>query len=348
MKNKSFILLLTLFVLMFSSCGDEQANEHRDQPQESSDKEITPNEPESSETGAEFNVYEPGEEIQDFKGRYFIATKGEKTDEIKLLENCWTERIDKFSLNAFGSSEDGYYIAFDGHYLDMYQLTESELHGDTLVFRGVLEEQDPDIDMDEGFKMYKVSENVWNLQTEGSSAIYTLVRESDEEEFPFIACEDQLTEEKIQDEIVRLMFMLSEGDEDVSKYIPEKGIFMMSPGPGVAPIESTLENIDDLYGTNLFGTAVYERLLEYIQMHQNEERSFISMDDVLPDMCEPDQEGLFLICSNLERDGGPATARAMLVKRNDEADQMYTYFILTFEYDERLIITAIDTRDCSA
>ena len=123
---------------------------------------------------------------------------------------------------------------------------------------------------------------------------------------------------------------------------------MESPGPGVHPIVDTLRTDEELSGHDLFYTDDFRRSMEYIDMHNNEEKTFIGVYEQLPDRCNPLDEGLFIAIYIGEEENAVVYVKAMLTYRDEESGEVYTYFILSFEYDERLRLTKIDATECGA
>lgn len=128
--------------------------------------------------------------------------------------------------------------------------------------------------------------------------------------------------------------------------IPEEGTVLETNGPGVHPILDTITEPSGLSNMILFHNPIYNALMDYVQLHVQEEQSFISMGE-LPDRCEPGEGGLYIEIYDLSVATRTANAEIMLVWQVEE-DEPYTYFYMSLEYYQDLKITTISTLDCSA
>ncbi len=292
------------------------------------------------------DIYFPGKEIDAFKGVYLLAALNEN-DEVVLEENCWTKGLDVFELNAYGDGASGYYFVFDGHHAYWYQVVNTELRGDTLIL---------DVEAEEGYeengnlqyKMFKIKNDAWRLEdTLGNYHI--LVKKEDKEQFKYIHCseEAELTEEYLQDLIISALFKLEVPNESLDSIIPFGGILMESPGPGVAPIEDTLYTVHDVANTKIFDSPTYDYFMELIQLHINEEHTFIALTETLPDRCQPTAAGVFIKINELNHDAKTASITVLLIGETMD-QEFYTYAKISFVFNDVLMIKSIDVLDCSA
>ncbi|MCB0400473.1 MAG: hypothetical protein KDD41_00165 [Flavobacteriales bacterium] len=287
------------------------------------------------------------EDLYPFSGSYYFAEKDDASGNIILTENCWTKGLDQFELVEFSGSPGEYYFAFHGHHSTMYLLENiEELDENTLIIGGKLEDESSDEYFE--FTLTNNHDKTWLL--EGDDMDILLVKADDKEQFEYIPCADEeaFSDLDYMNAIFKALFALQEGGETLAHYIPEGGIHLSIPGPGVAPEESDLLSDDEVVATELFNTPAYNRLMEYVQMHNDEERGFLEFVDELPDRCMPGKEALFVKTSPYENKHEVIRATAMLTKMNDELNEVYTYVILELEYNGRMFIKSIDARDCGA
>lgn len=299
--------------------------------------------------------YQPGEEIKAFEGSYYFCEFDEVSGEITLEEACWTRSLTLFEIKGFAGSEGSYYINWDpGHRADMYFIIETEMHGDTLMLKTKYDNPDETSDVSpyRDMSLVKVDhpEDLWAMG-KGEDADY-LIKVEDKDLFPFIACvvEREMTEEFMIDEIVKLLHNLRDSqEEDIYRgMIPEEGIVLESPGPGVHPIIDTIADYASLSNMDLFHTSAYTKLMENVQLHVKEEAYFINVDVNLPDRCNPKEAALYIEFHDMNTDTKTANAEIMLVHRNEESEVMYTYFMMSVHFEKELKIIQISTLDCGA
>lgn len=283
-------------------------------------------------------------DLNDFEGNYLLAEKD--GDETVLVENCWSKTVEQFEIAEFAGSPGEYFFVFNGHYATMYLMESAELNENTLSFTGVLEDESSD----QVFSFTLTKNEDGSLSLEGESSNYALIKESEKGEYKLIPCNKrrELSDLDYMNEIFMAFFALEKGGEALSAYIPEEGIELILPGSGVSPVEQTVHSADEIVATNLFNTPAYNRLMEYVQMHNNEERAFLEFVDALPDRCMPGSEALFVKSTTIEDYKNPLLATAMLTKVNDEQGETYTYVIVHLEFDDRMIIKKIDATECGA
>lgn len=287
------------------------------------------------------------EELYPFSGSYYFAENDEATGKVVLNENCWTKDLDQFELIEFAGSPGEYYFAFHGHHSTMYLLENvEELDENTLIIGGKLEDESSDEYFE--FTLTNNTDNTWLL--EGDEMDILLIKKDDKELFEYIPCteEETFSDLDYMNEIFKALFALQEGGETLANYIPKDGIHLAVPGSGVAPEEIDLLSDDEVVATELFGTPAYNRLMEYVQMHNNEERSFLEFVDELPDRCAPGKEALFVKTAPYENKNDVIKATVMLTKMNDELNEVYTYVIIKLEYNGRMFIKSINALDCGA
>ena len=286
-------------------------------------------------------------DLSSFTGNYIHAEKDEETNEVILVENCWSKSVETFELSEFAGSPGHYYFAFHGHHSIMYIVEDvKQIDNNTLEFKGTLEDESSD----KLFKYSLTKNDDGSLSLKGDGSDYTLIEEHNKKKFRLIPCDKrrELSDLDYMNEIFMAFFALKEGGETLSAFIPEEGIELIIPGPGVAPTESTVQTSNEITATNLFNTPAYNRLMEYVQMHNNEERAFLEFTDELPDRCMPEKEALLVKSVSIEDYKQPLKAIAMLTKMNDELGEAYTYVIIHIEFTDRMRITKIDARDCGA
>ncbi len=320
MKN---LIYLPIF-LLFIACGSE------------------PEEQIVVDGGAQYET-----ELDHFEGTYYFIEANDTTGQYEMLENCWCKCVETFEFNEFSGSPGEHFFVMNGHHATMYLLQDYQKEGHKISFKGILEDESSDEVF--SFELTDLQNNLWSLKTPHGN--YELVKEEKKGEYPTVPCQEETEEYPMSEldymsEIFKAFFTLQEGGESLAAYIPKNGIEIITPGPGVAPVVETANSSGELTATNLFNTPAYERLLEYMQMHNNEERGFLEFVEELPDRCMPESEALFLKTTYVEEK--PTSAVAMLTKMNDEQGEVYTYVIVHFEYTDRMRITKIDARECGA
>jgi|GEM_PF-3430003 len=287
--------------------------------------------------------------LDEFVGQYYLAIINESKGEIAFYEDCWTKEISQLELSEFAGSPGNYFIAIHGHHssMNIIDTIVSEKNHHISIRAYSEDEEDP---TKYHYSIFNRDDGYIQL-TEVGGGDYVLVPKEKIDEFSVIPCEEEeqpMSELDYMSEIFRAFFTLHEGGENLAAYIPKNGIEIITPGPGVSPIIENVTSPDQITNTNLFNTPVYERLLEYMQMHNDEERAFLEFTDELPDMCMPKKEALFVKSVSIEDYKQPLKAIAMLTKMNDELGEAYTYVIIHIEFTDRMRITKIDARDCGA
>lgn len=286
-------------------------------------------------------------ELDYFEGTFYFIKANDTTSQYEMHENCWCKCVETFEFSEFAGSSGEHYFAMHGHHSTMYLLEEYKKEEHKITFKGKLEDESSNEVF--SFELKDEQNNLWTLQTPHGN--YELVKKEKKDEYPTVPCQDDLQEEPMSEldymsEIFKAFFNLQKGGEKLASYIPDNGLEIITPGPGVSPIVETVTNSQEVTATNLFNTPAYERLLEYMQMHNNEERVFLEFVEELPDRCMPPNEALFLKTTYVEEK--PTSAIAMLTKMNDEQGEIYTYVIIHFEYTDRVRIKKIDASDCGA
>ena len=319
------LISISFLILVFISCGTYDREES----------------PMTAEEEIEFEQ----SQIKSFFGEYLMVEKNKESGLMEFHENCWTKQVDGFELSEFAGSPNEYYFAFHGHHSIMY-LVDSiwKIDFRSIGFTGRLEDESSD----EIFHFNFTEEgDGYFILTENKSTTYTMTHKEYKEELDYFPCEEEaetLSELDHMNEIFKAFFNLQEGGDKLASYIPENGLEIITPGSGVSPILETATNSNKITATNLFNTPTYERLLEYIQMHNNEERVFLEFVKELPDRCAPGKEALFVKTTPI--DERPIIGTAMLTKMNDEQEEVYTYIVINFEYANSMKITKIDATEC--
>lgn len=281
-----------------------------------------------------------------FEGTYYFIEANKITGQYEMLENCWCKCVETFEFSEFAGSPGEHYFAMHGHHSTMYLLQGYKKEEHKISFKGILEDESSDEVFT--FELTDEQNNLWNLKTPFGN--YKLIKEDKKDEYPIVPCQEEETETlsdlDYMNKIFMAFFALKEGEETLSAFIPEEGVELLLPGPGVSPIESTVHTSQEITATELFNTSAYDRLMEYVQMHNNEERGFLEFVEELPDRCMPGNEALFVKTTPVEEN--PIIGTAMLTKMNDELEEVYTYVIVHFVYKDRMYISKIDGRQCDA
>lgn len=282
--------------------------------------------------------------IDEYLGKFKLAEQLE-TGEIVLVENCWSKSVEEFAIEEFVGSPGWYYFVFDGFHATMYEMNSARKEGETLIFTGTLEDESSEEEVE--FQLTQNEDESWSLESKNGN--YLLIPEAKKEAYQLIPCDErrELSDLGYMNEIFQGYFALAQGGEKLSHYFPKEGIELILPDTGVAPIEQTVHKSEEIVVTGIFLSPVYDRLMEYVQMHNNEERSFLEFVDEVPDRCMPEKEALFVKSTAIEAIDQPLEAITFLTKMNDELEEVYTYVVVHFLFTDRMYITKIDASECS-
>ncbi len=300
-----------------------------------------------SETKEQEQAETPDEcapEIQHPKyiGQYVLAQMDESSSELSIAVNCETKEPTQIELNPFGAYDSGYYLSMDKEGEVMYEFKEFAEDGSVLSF----EAEGPDgvkikIKMEEGDgnKSFKLSigEKQW-----------LLVPAEDKDIYPTNICKEGISEEDFTDEIIKVLHLMKNKSPELGRYIPSEGIIYATPGPGLHPYVDTILGELHEKGASRFSSKNFIKAMDLVQLHMDEEESYLNYVESMPDRCMPPSSSMFIIME-MSDDTEQASAKILLTVPVEDEEGVYQQVaVFDFYYDSQLWIRKIDFTECGA
>jgi hypothetical protein len=295
--------------------------------------------------------------LRDLVGTYYIATV--EGEDIIVSENCQTVAPDQFIIEK---SREKYIFIMNGFHSESYLVLSAKQGRDfitvTALDENFLDDRE-EMDVSKAIILtLEVEDPLVQLKT--PSTEFLLVSKDKTYEFQYRSCQehdeehDHANDEPVDSEepIPAVNYIVDLTHKELYKlldptqlyqgpFIDEHILTLLTPGPGLHPIETKIENASDLI------VAVKKYLFTYSAAYISnwKQNNFFYYDE--PDPCAPDRVGIFTQLYGIN--GQFTSARIFIVDSGENmATQLVGRFTFVWDENENFILTQIDLTDCGA